>query len=442
MSETRALRCPSCGSPIEPTTAEAEVSTCKACGSVLDLSSDELSILTTLKAKDFPLRSFIKLGLEGTFSGKRYQVIGRICFRSSIREWDNEDKDYYNSSWTYDEWILVGENKEYLYICEDEEGYSLETPFTPTAPNIPDPGDTHMTLSAGDRRHRIIEFADATIDHFEGEFTYVPYVGERVRAAEYQAGGTTFSVNSRLKKDSSEIAEVEFFSAVPINKLALATAFGLDEIVEKERALLEKEKEFRKWSWGFFGAAALLTVLFIGSCSGGGTKIFEQALNFNQVSEDGTLVGPFDLTRKDSVHRIELRSSFGDNSWAWGGMELLDESYEVVNAAQKEFWRESGRDSDGRWSESDLVNKTLFRLDHPGKYYARLFVERGTANTGSIIFRVYEGVILSRFYLLSLLFCLGMGYSLRRFKTVNPIYAIIGVLILGYIILEMLPNED
>ena len=440
---TKALRCPSCSSPLDPALADPDVVTCGACGAVLDVSSSaEAALLTTLKPQFFSPASFIKLGLIGTFNGKKYQVIGRICYNCRIREWDPEDSAYYNEVWKFDQWVLVSEDKKYKYLCEDIEGYTIEESFVPTNPRMPAPTDTHLTLDKDHRPQRILEFGNAEIAHFEGEFTWVPKLGEVTESAEYQLGIVTYSVEWRRKPDSEEIEEVEFFQSTSIDRIELARAFDLREIIEEEERKKELERHYRKWSAAFFGAAAVCCVLFLYSCAHDGKKIADMQVNFQDIPEQGLTHKPIELKREGSVHLLKLTTKIQDNSWAWGGVELLDKSQQVVNAFERDFWRESGRDSDGAWSESDLKQTSYFRLDNPGTYYPRFFVDKGSASSGSLRLQIYEGVILSRYYFFACFLSLGLGYSIRRFKTLNPLYAVIGVVILGYLVLEMLPDDD
>ncbi len=441
--QTKAIVCPSCTSPLDPALADPEVVTCKSCGAVLDVAtSEEAALISTLKPKFFSPASFIKLGLIGTFNGKKYQVIGRICFNSRLREWDPEDSAYYNEVWKFDQWILVGENKEYLYLCEDIEGYSLAEAFTPTNPGMPKEGDTHLNLDTDHKPQRILEFAKSKIMHFEGEFTWVPKIDDITESAEYRLGFTTYSVEWRKKEGSDQIEEVEFYKSTPIERLDVARAFNLTEIVDEELRAQAVEKQYRKWSAAFFGAAAVCCVLFLYSCTKSGKQIADLRVDFSGIPEQGFTHKPIELTATGKVHLLKLTTAIKDNSWAWGGVELLDKSQEVINAFEDDFWRESGRDSDGAWSESDLQQKSYFRLDTPGTYYPRFFVDKGTASTGWLRLQIYEGVILSRYYLIAFLTTLGLGFSIRRFKSLNPLYAVIGILLLGYLILQMLPDDD
>jgi ribosomal protein S27E len=441
-TEVKKLSCPSCETPLKVFQKDAETVACSYCGAVCELEDDVLSVLTKVNPSKFKPVSFVELGKVATLDGETFQVVGRICYSSSIREW--EDDGYYTSRWKYDEWVLVNNNKQYAYLSEDKEGFSLARSFTPKAPSIPTEHDPFINLDGGQARFRVKEFLNSKIDYFEGEFTWLPKIGGVSGAAEYELpGGGTCSVEWR--EENGEKKEIEFYKSYPITLLTLARAFGEKEVIAKEEARLKREKELRLWSNGFFAAAALCLCLLFSSCSDGKFVTAYKIDNVSLLSEEGVIRGPFQLTRQGAVHKIKLSGSMPDNSDTWVAVELLDSSQSPVTAIEGDFWRESGRDSEGTWHESNTSKSYLFKLEKPGAYYLRLYGERGAKNRSgysSMSVEVFEGVKLSRYYFLAMFLCLGYAVSLRKFKKINPILIVVGLIALVAIIVSKLPNDN
>jgi hypothetical protein len=376
----------------------------------------------------------------GTFEGEKYQVIGRICYSSTLQEWDPEDSKYYPETWVFDSWILLGESKRYLYLSEDREGYSLAKPFTPTSPALPEQ-QTQLALMTDHQPQRVTEYGRTTVTYFEGEFTWLPRVGEFGKFAEYKYGAQTYSTEARVKEGGKEIAEVEFFKSTPISKLDLARAFDAKEIIEEEAARKRMDGEFKRLSTLSYIVGAILTLFYIGSCSVGGENVASYDVDFTRLPESGLTKGPFNLSEKGEIYELTLSTSIPDNSYSWGAIELLDSKQAPINAFEGDFWRESGYDSDGSWSESSTSTSHLFKLETPGDYYVRFFSERGTASRGKLKFTLREGVSLSRYYLLGLLCAFGFGFSIRKYKSANPLYMLIGIFAVAAIVISHMGDD-
>lgn len=436
-----ALRCSKCDLPLHVSPRDGEKILCPGCGAENHFNWDELQDQPSPTPSQFAPRSFITLGKKGIYNSRAVEVIGRICKSASIREWDPEDRRYYTEPWSFDVWLLVDEFKKYLYLSEDAEGYSISEAFTPSNPEIPVSGAQQMTLFADQAQQRVLEEASVTTEYFEGEFTWTPRRGSVSKYFEYRLGGLSYSVEWSLGEDGESIEEVEFFQTVPLTRLAVAELFGEESILEEERQRVLAEKHAKKWAKAFFATAALMAILLFVSIFQSGKLLASYKVPLEKLPEAGLIQGPIELKKTDSVYRIVISSSIPDNSWAWAAYEILDEDQAAINAVEGEFWRESGRDSDGVWHEEDTETDDYFRLTRAGKYYIRIFSEAGTAQRGTISLKVFEGITLSRYYFLVMLMCLGYGFAIVRYKTLKPWYVIVGVLALGFFILSNMGDD-
>jgi hypothetical protein len=92
------------------------------------------------------------------------------------------------------------------------------------------------------------------------------------------------------------------------------------------------------------------------------------------IGPQGLRFGPFALTARDRVHRLQIQGRMRQES-NWVQAVLEDESQAELIETQRDMWDESGTDSDGPWHESDLSAGTHFVLKKPGNYYVRLYAE-------------------------------------------------------------------
>ena len=432
----RQYACPSCGKPVSVKLDTTQALTCPNCRALISLESGAAAEVEGRRMNYLAPPSFLKLGLEGNLQGKKVQIIGRQYFDARIREWDTEDNDWWNGEWQWHEWMVVTEDKEYVFIEEDSEGYKVHRKFTPKKASIPPPDARTVALDDSGIKYSVLEHGSATLKFFEGEFTWVPSYGESVSYCDIDGPDGLYSIEWRSQAAGGEIEEVEFFSGTPTDKLALLHAFNLREEIEKEKASRAEQQEYNSWSLLAFATSGLLLLLGLVSLSGSPQLVFQHSASFAEIPEDGVTVGPFQLNQPGGIYRIKVSGSIPDNTDSWGGVELLDASEDAINTVEGDIWRESGSDDEGPWSESETEAVNYFRLDQPGVYYARMFVERPGATQGQLSVEISKGAVLSRYYFILALLMAGFGASLRRFKSANPVWIFLGILLLGSVILK------
>jgi len=84
--------------------------------------------------------------------------------------------------------------------------------------------------------------------------------------------------------------------------------------------------------------------------------------------------GPISIEDKPKIYMIKARFS-GDNTSNYLSGEVLDEEFEILYEFGKEFWHESGRDSEGFWSEGVYDVSAYFTFSEKGVYYIKLGTE-------------------------------------------------------------------
>lgn len=93
----------------------------------------------------------------------------------------------------------------------------------------------------------------------------------------------------------------------------------------------------------------------------------EQEENTNTA----TSFGPLTTKKYNETYAITLAASLPVNTWSFVEGEVLDGEKEYLFSFGKELWHETGRDSDGQWTESDNSYMMKITLPEPGTYYLR-----------------------------------------------------------------------
>ncbi len=429
--KAESLDCPNCSASLSYLQIKAKVITCQSCGSVVETGSGAL--LASLKNSKYKPESYIRLGMRCQFKGTAYQVVGRICYQSELKEYCNEDRRYYpEGTWAYDSWCLLSENGEYAWITEDEEGFQFSKSFVPDVPLVPTISKPKAGFLNSHRPQKIKEFSTSKIVHFEGEFTWQPNLGDLSKSASYTYRGESFEVNSNLDRDG-QTKEIEFFRGRKVPELQLALAFDNQQEIERLQEEKRSEELIRRSSIVALAGAVFLFALSIYFLAFDfGSRVANYYVKVSELTGEGKTVGPVNLKKSGRLHRLVLRGSIPNNRSFQGGVELMDSTRLVINNVDGDFWRESGWDSDGRWSESDLKASQTFRLSKAGHYFFRFYSSKPPASltnlsNSKLQLSVYEGVIPARFFFLSSLFLLLYAFTIRRFKTTNPLFVALGM---------------
>ncbi|MEM9987481.1 MAG: hypothetical protein AAF804_20505, partial [Bacteroidota bacterium] len=158
-STLRKFDCPSCGSSLSLVHPRAKEIMCQYCGSVLDAKDEAHQIIRKLaKPERHPPFSFLKVGLVAEFNGKPYQILSRTRWRMRYKEYWREDGEsgYSNEVWVYDEWLLIDEDRSYVYLVEDREGFKLSEEIIPDSPMLL-PKDLRMNFYKSQRKKQVQE---------------------------------------------------------------------------------------------------------------------------------------------------------------------------------------------------------------------------------------------------------------------------------------------
>lgn len=288
MAKVRAktLTCPSCGSAVPVRNVfKAKLVVCPNCDSQLDLSSPGFEALGKLPRREEP-QDALCLGLKGELpDGRRHEIIGRIRFSESDEE----------EIWFWDEWLLLTQNGEYLWLSEEGRQFELHTPFIPQNPPPLDVLRSARTLEVDGTSYRVKERGRPSISYVEGELTWRATVGDRVSYVDARGPGGGFGVEFNDE-------EIEFFKRRRLSRHEVYQYMGLQKLLDLED---ERDALRRKYQAGpksmttggvMFAAAAVFGFFIFVVGAGLGSRPMRGSL---ATVETATLESGAELARGD-----------------------------------------------------------------------------------------------------------------------------------------------
>ena len=145
-------------------------------------------------------------------------------------------------------------------------------------------------------------------------------------------------------------------------------------------------------AWGVF---SIFTSLFFDSNINQKTYSFDPSISYQSKSEplvedmqnntnsfipeyknpltkkqqEAQLIGPIVTENKGETFEVNIVASLPNQSWSVIEGEVLNEEKEYLYSFAKELWYETGRDSDGYWSDNNNNYKMKMTFPDAGKYY-------------------------------------------------------------------------
>lgn len=371
-------KCPNCGAPLELKNSDkARMKFCSFCSTQIDLVSSEHRVLSKYAEKPAPPKSALKLGDKGSINNITYQIIGRIRYR-----------DTRNYAW-WDEWLMLSESGQYLWLVEDDWEFILTHKYTPKVPTDPNTVGQYFDI---DGMHLEVEDnSDAVVQFFEGELTWKAEVGETIHYLDAWKGeDTLYSVEWTDR-------EILYFIGKDIPATAIYNSFGLGK--PPAEALEEDDDEADSPAEGII--LRMMKGPAFGQCVLFGLLLMILALVFNSVGINVTpqsgiqsvgenfLMGPYELKNK-GVYKFDTRFGGLSNSSRYFEFEILDSDKKEVANFDAEFYHESGYEDGESYTETNYQKDVKFYLEDPGKYYIRIIPEKGK-NASGLTINVKEG---------------------------------------------------
>ncbi|HSD10150.1 MAG TPA: DUF4178 domain-containing protein [Candidatus Binatia bacterium] len=369
---------------------QTESIACGACGSVLDLTDENLQIISTVQSK-IRIQPLIPLGVRGKLLGDTLEVIGFLRRKVTV-----EGVDY---AWS--EYLLFNPYKGFRWLSE----YNGHWTFIRTITERPRASGSRVDYL--NRQFQHFQTAEASVSYVLGEFFWRVQVGEKARVDDYVSPPYILSRESTAN-------EIVWSLGQYVEPRVVAGAF-------LRQASLPAPVGVYSCQPGPFGATApklyrlfgrfLIAALFV--------QLLVLFLSRNQLVYQGHFVYEGDATRRPRSDEASFVTDVFDvpgrttnvvvrtdaavsNSWIYLSFALISE--ETGNAY--DFGREVsyyfGRDSDGAWSEGTRSDEATLPSVPAGRYYLRIEPE-GPGGSVSYSVKVYRDVPRWSFFWFGLL---------------------------------------
>jgi len=132
-----------------------------------------------------------------------------------------------------------------------------------------------------------------------------------------------------------------------------------------------------------------------------------------RVPAAGGVIGPITIKKDNSVFEVSLSQNINYGKWSNVTTELLDQNKKSLFSFGKEFWAQTGYDSEGSWAERDTSVSSKFTIKKAGTYYLRFSGENsGVISDINIKVRRKKGSSIPHMVLgIILLLCGLISYS-------------------------------
>jgi len=352
----RALQCPQCGGTLQVRgLGQTSTIVCASCASIVDISSDDLRILTTA-ANNVQRTPYIALGTRGRLRGDPYEVIGFLCRAIVV-----DDLTY---EWS--EYLLFNPYKGFRWLTE----YNGHWNDVKTANGQPeDNGNTTVTYLGTEFAH--FQSATAKVTYVIGEFYWQVRVGETAEVSDY------VSPPLMLSREQTE-GEVTWSLGEYMEPDAVWQAFGLEGRPPERAGVYSNQPspffDRSKRLWRAFAAmSALAVILQSASCLLAQDKlVFQQNYSFSkQDAAKVEVTEPFELGGHTS--NVVIQTTAGvENSWIYLNLALIS----LDDGRAWDFGREvsyyHGVDGGESWSEGSGSDEAVLPAVPPGQYYLRI----------------------------------------------------------------------
>ena len=383
--------CKNCGHPMRQFNPDTQMMVCESCGTRFGES------VPPKYKPEAPLNPLFKLHELFEKNGVTWQIIGCQSYAGSVEEWDSEDKAWERTPWSFHTWWIINEAREIAWISQDKTGYSWSHKKTVSS-GIP----------AGDRSY---EVGSWTMISAVGEFSYIPREAEQVRS--YEKDGRSLSI---LLDENGGNQEIEAFHDVNLDLMDLLTSFGKQSIVDGL-------KRAKVAMYAAFASIAALVIGFFVMQGFEKTLITTPTVTVNSQSLKKVIpLGEFKMENKGLIELDFLANLGGGNGSFDAEVVVSDSDKTPVAELPLSLWRESGRDSDGPWTESQYRDAPRINLPAADVYTLSLVPDslkqwrsislRGkvTRNVVSLLPIIIGGVVA---------LLLGLFLSVRRRKYVR-----------------------
>ncbi|WP_338519798.1 hypothetical protein [Alteromonas gracilis] len=141
-------------------------------------------------------------------------------------------------------------------------------------------------------------------------------------------------------------------------------------------------------------------------------------------------IGPIDVDKPYTAFEVYTAVGLPANHWTFVEIEVVNHKGDYLYSFGQELWHETGRDSDGNWTDVRYDFDTDLTFPETGKFFLNFMVSskankhpsrlkvRLTKRNGSAMLHFWTGLIL----IISGLFCIEIQYGIFRKTLENMNY--------------------
>lgn len=394
----KTVRCTGCGASLPVRgMGRTEVLGCAACGVVLDLTDENLAILSRYQIAG-RIKPDIPLGTRGELNGEKFEVIGFLRKNTRIE----------GIVYRWREYLLFNPYKGFRWLTE----YNGHWSYYRTLAERPKEGNRTAELDGIVYKH--FQRSNAEVDFVLGEFYWRVAVGESSKVSDFIA--PPYILSEEVQQQEGRM-ERTWSLGEYLEPGVVAKAFGLANVPIRTGIAPNQPSSFAvngsrlAWTLLLLAIAAFgIQILF--SVFSQNALSYQQSFLFEQGEGEKSFVTPL-FTLSGHPSNVVIRSNAGvENSWLYLSLALINndtgQSYDV--GREISFYRGiSGGES---WSEGTTGDEAVLPAVPAGTYYLRVEPEASQA-TGYTI-QIYRDVPRWRFLFFAwILLCLpAIGYQI------------------------------
>ncbi|MGJ3240715.1 MAG: DUF4178 domain-containing protein [Anaerolineae bacterium] len=379
------LECPNCGSPIDQLNATSQATVCPTCGSYISIGVEAPEVLSRgQRLPDSPRP--IKMGDRVTIASIGYTVLGRVVYSGTSE----------GESFSWNEWLLGGEDGRMVWLGLDETGFSLFRKIR-FRRQFNAHSDSRLQIS-DDKQAVVHERYPAVIVGVEGELTWRAKPGDQFFVAEASGkGGLKYSIQQTNE-------ELEIYEGRQIDEKALARAFRNEE-------WLKKLENVAKWRNTYNTVAIICAVAVVigllAAFIAGNTGVTEDPERVTLSQNNLSANFPVNLTtERPVVVSIQLvDNTLPQNSFIDVDVTITSPDGLTQPLFVQELWHETGRDEDGPWVETQYKTSEMFVPRQVGEHKLEV------AYDGSVLNRLTLEVSIRRDHIMPLWFFIYAGVT-------------------------------
>ncbi|MBY4894920.1 DUF4178 domain-containing protein [Rhodobacteraceae bacterium N5(2021)] len=376
------VNCTSCGAGLSVLGGGRVLShVCGYCGAVLD-TQDGYKQVDSIGKRNHP-DSPVKIGQTLTLDGVEFTVIGTL----------GVVERYGGQTWKWVEHQIFSPTHGYLWL-NFEEGQLTWTRKVRDfnmghwlSASTVERSEVPPTRMYDGEKYRYYDMSVTQIDFMEGEFNWIPKLGEKKSVVNLLGPDAMLS----LVKSQTE-REVELTRLLP--RAETAKDLGIPESalgrVGSAHPLtpyqpLPEEGLLRKVLAATAIIAALIGIVF---WFNSGQEVFAS----DRVALPALpQTYEFQIENTGQLARLNLETTL-NNQWTTFGTEVRGPGGDVVLSAERTISYYAGRSGGESWSEGNRNGAILFRPTQSGTYTASLAVTQGSSTTvGDVGLRVSQG---------------------------------------------------